>query len=50
MEAMKQAKNAVLKSILPDNSGGIQRQFPQTQEPNELDQMMTLAGIKTRAN
>lgn len=41
MEAMKQAKNATIKSFLPDNSqGGMIRQMPQTQEPSELDKMM----------
>lgn len=46
-EAMKQSKNATLKSLLPDNSGGTQRQFPQQgQQLNELDQMMQLNGIR----
>lgn len=47
LEAMKQAKNATLKSQLPDNSqGGIgTRQLPQNQEPNELHQWMTAAGV-----
>lgn len=41
LEAMKQAKNATIKSFLPDNSnGGTQRQFPQGQELSELDKMM----------
>lgn len=41
LEAMKQAKNATIKSFLPDNSnGGAQRQFPQGQELSELDKMM----------
>ena len=44
IEAMKQAKNATIKSFLPDNSGGgTQRQFPQTQEISELDKMMQAA-------
>lgn len=44
-EGMKQAKNATIKSTLPDNSsnGGLQRQFPQTQEPSELDKQMQTA-------
>ena len=41
MEAMKQAKNATIKSMLPDNSsGGLNRQIPQGQEMSELDAMM----------
>lgn len=47
IEAMKQAKNATIKSMLPDNSsGGAQRQIPQGQEMSELDKMMqaSLAG------
>lgn len=41
LEAMKQAKNATIKASLPDNSqGGLVRQLPQTQEPNELDKLM----------
>ena len=46
-EAMNQAKNATIKSMLPDNSqGGLVRQMPQTQEPSELDKQMraSLAG------
>lgn len=39
-EAIKQGKNAAIKASLPDNSGGPQRQFPQTQEPSELDKLM----------
>jgi len=47
LEAMKQAKNATLKSQLPDNSNsGIGTRFvPQSQEPNELHQWMTAAGV-----
>jgi hypothetical protein len=47
MSAMNQAKNATIKSSLPDNTqGGLIKQMPQTQEPNELDKMMrqSLAG------
>lgn len=42
LEAIKQAKNATLKSQLIDNSqGGSQQRFqPQTQEPSELDKQM----------
>jgi hypothetical protein len=46
MEAIKQGKNAALKSNLPDNStGGLVRNLPpsQTQEPNELDKQMRIA-------
>jgi len=47
LEAMKQAKNATLKSQLPDNSqGGIgTRTLPQSQEPNELHKWMQAAGV-----
>lgn len=46
LEAMKQAKNATLKSQLPDNSGGVVRQLAQQgQELSELDKQMKLAGI-----
>lgn len=47
MEAMKQSKNATLKSQLPDNSqgGGFQRQQPTTQEPSELHKYMQAAGV-----
>lgn len=39
--ALNQSKNATIKASLPDNStGGLVRQMPQTQEPNELDKMM----------
>lgn len=41
LEALNQSKNATIKASLPDNSnGGLVRQMPQTQEPNELDKMM----------
>lgn len=41
LDAMNQTKNATIKASLPDNSnGGLVRQLPQTQEPNELDKMM----------
>lgn len=41
LDAMNQAKNATIKAMLPDNStGGLVRQMPQTQEPNELDKLM----------
>lgn len=41
LDAMNQVKNATIKSMLPDNSaGGLVRQLPQTQEPNELDKLM----------
>lgn len=46
-EAMKQAKNATIKSMLPDNSSGAaNRQLPQGQEMSDLDKMMqaSLAG------
>ena len=44
MAAMNQAKNATIKAQLPDNSqGGLTRQIPQTQEPNELHQYMQAA-------
>jgi hypothetical protein len=46
IRAMTQAKNAAIKAQLPDNSqGGLVRQLPQGQEPNELDQHMRMAGI-----
>lgn len=44
MEAIKQAKNATIKSFLPDNSGVV-RHLPQTHEPSELEQNMKRAGI-----
>jgi hypothetical protein len=41
LAALSQSKNATIKASLPDNSqGGLVRQIPQSQEPNELDQMM----------
>ena len=41
MEALKQAKNATIKSMLPDNSsGGHNRQLPQGQEMSDLDKLM----------
>lgn len=44
MAALNQSKNATIKAQLPDNSqGGMVRQIPQTQEPNELDQQMRMA-------
>jgi len=40
-DAMNQAKNATIKAMLPDNkTGGLVRQLPSTQEPNELDRLM----------
>lgn len=46
MAAMNQAKNATLKSQLPDNSNGsFQRQTPQGTEPNELHKAMMAAGV-----
>lgn len=44
MSAMNQSKNAAIKATLPDNSqGGLIRQIPQTQEPNELEASMRAA-------
>lgn len=44
LSAMNQTKNATIKAQLPDNSqGGLIRQIPQSQEPNELDQRMQAA-------
>lgn len=40
LEAIKQSKNATIKASLPDNSGGSQRQFPQSQELSEVDKLM----------
>jgi hypothetical protein len=41
LNAMNQTKNATIKASLPDNTnGGLVRQMPQTQEPNELDKAM----------
>lgn len=47
IEAMKQAKNATIKAMLPDNSnsGVGNRQIPQNQEPNELHKYMQAAGV-----
>lgn len=46
MEAMKQAKNATIKSKLPDNgSGGLSRQIPQPHDLSELDKQMQQAGV-----
>lgn len=46
MAAMNQAKNATLKSQLPDNSqGSFQRQTPTGQEPSELHKYMQAAGV-----
>jgi len=47
LEAIKQGKNAAIKAMLPDNSGGIIRQLnTQTGEPSELDKAMAGAGIR----
>jgi hypothetical protein len=44
LSAMSQAKNATIKASLPDNSqGGLVRQIPQSQEPNELEKYMNAA-------
>lgn len=44
MAALNQSKNATIKAGLPDNSqGGLVRQIPQSQEPNELDKYMHAA-------
>lgn len=44
LDAMNQTKNATIKAMLPDNSaGGLVRQMPQTQEPDELDKQMRIA-------
>jgi len=44
LAALNQSKNATIKAGLPDNSqGGLVRQIPQSQEPNELDQRMQAA-------
>ncbi len=48
MEAMKQSKNATLKSGIPDNNqnnGGVIRQLPQDQGLSELDKEMKARGI-----
>lgn len=44
LSAMNQTKNATIKAGLPDNNeGGLVRQIPQSQEPNELAQKMRAA-------
>ena len=44
LAALNQSKNATIKASLPDNSqGGLVRQIPQSQEPNELDKYMHAA-------
>lgn len=44
LAALNQSKNATIKASLPDNSqGGLVRQIPQSQEPNELDRQMQMA-------
>lgn len=44
LAALNQSKNATIKASLPDNSqGGLVRQIPQSQEPNELDKYMQAA-------
>lgn len=44
MSALNQAKNATIKASLPDNTqGGLVRQIPQTQEPNDLEKNMRAA-------
>lgn len=45
LEAMKQVKNATIKSMLPDNANGaVVRQMPQVQgEENELDKQMKIS-------
>ena len=44
LAALNQSKNATIKASLPDNSqGGLVRQIPQSQEPNELDKYMRAA-------
>lgn len=40
---INQAKNGTIKAQLPNNSGGYNRQLPQTQELSELDANMRLA-------
>lgn len=47
MEAMKQAKNATIKSFLPDNSGGVVRQLAQQQELSEIEKQMRARGISS---
>jgi len=48
LEAIKQTKNATIKSFLPDNiNGNGQRMSPSmTGEPNELQKYMQAAGIR----
>jgi len=47
LEAIKQGKNATIKAMLPDNSGGVVRQMNvQSGEPTELDKAMAAAGIR----
>ena len=45
MEAMKQAKNAAIKSSLPDNAqgNGLVRQLPQQQELSDFDKQMKMS-------
>ena len=45
MEAMKQAKNAAIKSSLPDNAqgNGLVRQLPQQQELSDFDKQMQMS-------
>lgn len=44
LAALNQSKNATIKAGLPDNSqGGLTRQTPQSQEPNELERNMQMA-------
>lgn len=44
LAALNQSKNATIKAGLPDNSqGGMTRQVPQSQEPNELELKMRQA-------
>lgn len=47
LEAIKQGKNAAIKAMLPDNSGGVIRQMNiGAGEPSELDKAMAAAGIR----
>ncbi len=47
LEAIKQGKNAAIKAMLPDNTGGMVRQMNvATGEPSELDKAMAAAGIR----
>lgn len=44
LAALNQSKNATIKAQLPDNNqGGLVRQVPQSQEPNELEKQMRQA-------